>query len=99
MSAAFVANAELTGPLRGEPSPNAMTAHGVEIWAGAGAARVLEGDWQSDRRIVLGFGHVTTAPVFDDSPQYAAARQSHRRTLTTRGCVVDGADQCAPLQA
>ena len=79
-SAYIIANVSVTDPERYAEyrrlSSLAMQAHGAQVCVRGGAAEVLEGDWRPDRVVLLKFPSAEQARAFDQSPEYAAARQA-----------------------
>ena len=94
MSAYIIANVTVTDPVQYETykklSSHAMAVHGAEVCVRGGAVSTLEGDWQPDRLVVLKFPSLAAAHAFNDSPEYAAARQSRQGAATMRMIVVEG---------
>jgi uncharacterized protein (DUF1330 family) len=94
MSAYIIANVRVTDPVQYETykrlSSHAMAVHGAEVCVRGGAVEVLEGDWQPDRVVVLKFPDLAAAHAFNDSPEYAAARQSRQGAAVMRMIVVEG---------
>ena len=94
-SAYIIANVKVTNPTQYEDykrlSTLAMQAHGAEVCVRGGALEVLEGDWQPDRMVVLKFPSLEKAKAFNDSVEYAAARQSRQGAAIMRMVVVEGA--------
>ena len=94
MSAYIIANFTVTDPIQYETykklSSHAMAVHGAEVCVRGGAVSKLEGDWQPDRLVVLKFPSLAAAHAFNDSPEYAAARQSRQGAATLRMVVVEG---------
>jgi uncharacterized protein (DUF1330 family) len=93
-SAYIIANVKVTDPTEYEDykrlSTLAMKAHGAEVCVRGGALEVLEGDWQPDRMVVLKFPSLEKAKAFNDSVEYAAARQSRQGAAIMRMVVVEG---------
>ncbi len=94
MSAYIIANVRVTDPVQYEIykklSSHAMAVCGAEVCVRGGAVEVLEGDWQPDRIVVLKFPDLAAAHAFNDSPEYAAARQSRQGAAVMRMVVVEG---------
>jgi uncharacterized protein (DUF1330 family) len=94
MSAYIIANIKVTDPAQYEIykklSSQAMTVHGAEVCVRGGTVEVLEGDWQLDRLVVLKFADLAAAHAFNDSAEYAAARQSRQGAAVMRMVVVAG---------
>jgi uncharacterized protein (DUF1330 family) len=69
-----------------------MQTYGAEVCIRGGKVEVLEGDWTPDRVVLLKFPSVEKARAFNDSPEYAAARQSRQGAAVMRMVLVEGAD-------
>jgi uncharacterized protein (DUF1330 family) len=69
----------------------AMKAHGAEVCVRGGQVEVLEGDWTPNRLVVLKFPSMDAARAFNDSPEYAAARQARQGIAVMRMVLVEGA--------
>jgi len=93
-SAYIIANVTVTNPEQYEEykklSTIAMKAHGAEVCVRGGAVEVLEGDWSPGRLVILKFPTVEAARAFNDSAEYAAARQSRQGAAVMRMIVVEG---------
>lgn len=64
--------------------------HGGRFLARGGAIRVLEGDWQPDRLVIIEFTSVQAAQAWFDSEDYRQARSVRARAGVWRMVVVDG---------
>jgi uncharacterized protein (DUF1330 family) len=93
-SAYILANVQVTNPEQYEQykklSTIAMQAYGAEVCVRGGKVEVLEGDWTPDRVVLLKFPSVEKAKAFNDSPEYAAARQSRQGAAIMRMVVIEG---------
>ena len=93
-SAYIIANVKVTNPEQYEQykklSTIAMQAHGAEVCVRGGKVEVLEGDWTPDRVVLLKFPSMEKAKAFNDSPEYAAARQSRQGAAIMRMVLVEG---------
>jgi uncharacterized protein (DUF1330 family) len=93
-SAYIIANVSVTDPGAYEDykklSSLAMQAHGAEVCVRGGAVKVMEGDWQPDRVVVLKFPTVEQAQGFYDSAEYARARAARAGAAVMRMVVVEG---------
>jgi uncharacterized protein (DUF1330 family) len=93
-SAYIIANVRVTDPVQYEDykklSTIAMQAHGAEVCVRGGAVKVLEGDWQPDRMVVLEFPSVEQARRFYDSAEYRRARQARESAAVMRMVLVEG---------
>ena len=93
-SAYIIANVRVTDPVQYEDykkfSTLAMQAHGAEVCVRGGAVKVLEGDWQPDRVVVLRFPSVEQAQRFYDSAEYRRARDAREKAAVMRMVLVEG---------
>ena len=94
MSGYIIANVEVTNPAQYEDykkwSSAAMQAHGAEVCVRGGQVEVLEGDWAPQRLVVLKFLTFAAAKAFNDSPEYAKARQARAGAAVMKMIVVEG---------
>jgi len=93
-SAYIIANVDVTNPEQYEEykklSTIAMKAHGAEVCIRGGNVEVLEGDWNPSRFVMLKFPSVDAARAFNDSVEYAAARQARQGAAVMRMLIVEG---------
>ena len=93
-SAYILANVDVTDPQQYEQykklSTLAMQAHGAEVCVRGGKVDVLEGDWTPGRMVLLKFPSVEAARKFNDSPEYAAARQARAGAAVMRMVLIEG---------
>ncbi len=93
-SAYIIANVDVTNPQQYEEykklSSIAMKAHGAEVCIRGGKVEVLEGDWNPSRFVMLKFPSVEAARAFNDSVEYAAARQARQGAAVMRMLIVEG---------
>ena len=93
-SAYILANVQVTNPEQYEEykkfSSAAMKAHGAEVCVRGGAVQVLEGDWTPDRVVLLKFPSVEAARAFNDSPEYALARNARQGAAVMRMVLIEG---------
>lgn len=73
-----------------EWSTKAMQAHGAEICVRGGQVKVLEGDWNPGRTVVLKFASFEAAQAFYDSPEYLKAREAREGAAIMRMVCVEG---------
>jgi uncharacterized protein (DUF1330 family) len=73
---------ELSGP--------SVERHGGRFLARGGATRVLEGEWDPERLVVIEFPSANAAQAWYDSEDYQEARAVRRGAGTWRMVVVDG---------
>jgi uncharacterized protein (DUF1330 family) len=64
--------------------------HGGRFLARGGALRVLEGDWQPERLVVIEFASADAAQAWYNSEDYRAACEVRRGAGTWRMVVVEG---------
>ena len=74
--------AELSGP--------SVERHGGRFLARGGALRILEGDWQPERLVVIEFESAEAAQAWYDSDDYRAACEVRQGAGNWRMVVVDG---------
>jgi len=74
---------ELSGP--------SVERHGGRFLARGGATRVLEGEWDPERLVVIEFPSADAAQAWYDSEDYREARAVRSGAGTWRMVVVDGA--------
>ena len=74
--------AELSGP--------SVEGHGGRFLARGGALRVLEGDWQPERLVVIEFESAEAAQAWYDSDDYRAAIAVRQGAGNWRMVVVEG---------
>jgi uncharacterized protein (DUF1330 family) len=90
----IIANVSVTDPAAYEDykrlSSVAMQAHGAQVCVRGGGVKVLEGDWQPDRVVVLKFPSVDQAQRFYDSAEYSRARAARAGAAITRMVIVEG---------
>jgi uncharacterized protein (DUF1330 family) len=75
---------ELSGP--------SVERHGGRFLARGGALRVLEGDWEPERLVVIEFPSIDAAQAWYDSDDYHEARAAREDAGTWRMVVVEGAE-------
>lgn len=56
-----------------------------------GACRVLEGDWDPHRMVVIAFPDMATLNAWYDSPEYAPLKALRKRCTRSRLIAVEGA--------
>ena len=95
-SAYIIAHVKITNPAQYDEyrrlSTLAMKVHGAEVVVRGGAVEVLEGDWQPERLVILKFARVEQARAFNQSAEYAAARQARQGAAVMRMVLVEGVD-------
>ncbi len=64
--------------------------HDGRFLARGGAIRVLEGDWQPERLVIIEFTSTEAAQAWFDSEDYRQAREVHAGAGVWRMVVVDG---------
>jgi uncharacterized protein (DUF1330 family) len=73
-----------------EMSGPSVERHGGRFLARGGALRVLEGDWEPDRLVVIEFASIDAARAWFGSDDYREARAMREGAGTWRMVVVDG---------
>ncbi len=95
MAAYIIASVTVTNPTQYDEyrklSTAAMQAHGAKPLIRGGEVRVLEGDWNPGRTVVLEFPSMDAAQAFYDSPEYALARTAREGAAVMRMVLVQGA--------
>ena len=95
MKAYIVADIEMKDPVAYEAYrrdvPEMIAAYGGRYLVRGGATRVLEGDWQPRRMVILEFPSMQQAEAFYGSAEYAALKAmrinaSHSRLVAVEGC-------------
>jgi uncharacterized protein (DUF1330 family) len=95
MKAYIVADIEIADPEAYEAYrrdvPAMIAAYGGLYLVRGGATRVLEGDWQPRRMVILEFPSMQQAEAFYGSPEYQALKAirvgaSHSRLIAVEGC-------------
>ncbi|QKV53921.1 DUF1330 domain-containing protein [Comamonas antarctica] len=71
-------------------STQAMQAHGAEVCVRGGEVKMLEGDWNPGRVVVLKFASFEAAQAFYDSPEYLTAREARAGAAIMRMVCVEG---------
>jgi uncharacterized protein (DUF1330 family) len=95
MAAYIIASVTVTNPTQYDEyrkfSTAAMQAHGAKVLIRGGEVRVLEGDWNPGRTVVLEFPSMEAAQAFYDSPEYGVARKAREGAAVMRMVLVQGA--------
>jgi uncharacterized protein (DUF1330 family) len=95
MPAYIVADIDVHDPARYEQykqlAPASIEAHGGRYLVRGGNVKVLEGDWQLKRFVILEFPSVADAQRWWDSADYAPAKRLRQETTTTSMILVEGA--------
>ena len=68
----------------------AIKLHGAEFLVRGSKAQALEGNWAPARMVLLKFPSLEAAHAFNDSPEYALARQARRGIAEMEMTVVEG---------
>ncbi|HEV7914348.1 MAG TPA: DUF1330 domain-containing protein [Albitalea sp.] len=93
-SAYIISNVRVTDPAQYEEYKQfatlAMQAHGAQVCVRGGAVKVLEGDWQPERMVVLKFPSIEKAQHFYDSAEYMRARKARETAAVMRMVLVEG---------
>ncbi len=72
--------------------PAVIDKYGGTYVVRGGAPETTEGDWTSERMVILRFADRDAARRFLDSPDYAPLYRIRAANATSRGVLVDGAD-------
>lgn len=90
----IIAQVDVTDPAAYEEykvlSTRAITESGGRVLVRGGAAKVIEGDWQPSRLVVIQFDSVEQARRWYDSETYRAARLARTNASNTRLVIVEG---------
>ena len=90
----IIASVTVTDPVQYEEyrkwSSEAMRAHGAQVCVRGGQVKILEGDWDPERTVILKFPSVAAAQAFYDSPEYLKARQARQGAAIMRMVLVEG---------
>jgi uncharacterized protein (DUF1330 family) len=94
MTAYVIVDIEVTDPVGYEAykklAPPAVQLYGGKYLARGGRNEVLEGDWQSERLVILEFESLERAKAWLNSPEYAPARELRHKYARSKMIVVDG---------
>ena len=94
MSAYIVVDGDVTDPVRYEAykklAQTAIAKHGGRYLVRGGETRVLEGDWQPNRIVVLEFPSANAIRRFYTSPEYKAARAQREGAAQMNMIAVEG---------
>jgi uncharacterized protein (DUF1330 family) len=89
-----VVDVERTDPERAarysEMSGPSVARHGGRFLARGGALRVLEGEWQPERLVIIEFASADAARIWYESDDYREARAVREGAGSWRMVVVDG---------
>jgi len=95
MAAYIIADVEVTNLAQYEDykkfSTIAIQVHGAEVCVRGGNPKELEGGWAPSRIVVLKFDSVEKARAFNESSEYARARESRAGAAVMRMILVEGA--------
>jgi uncharacterized protein (DUF1330 family) len=90
----IIASVTVTNPEQYEEYRNwstaAMQAHNAEVCARGGQVKVLEGDWNPGRTVILKFPSFEIAQAFYDSTEYRKARAAREGAAIMRMVCVEG---------
>jgi uncharacterized protein (DUF1330 family) len=70
--------------------PATEARHGGKYLARGGQTKVLEGDWQPHRLVILEFPDMDSLLAWYDSPEYARLKTIRERSATTRIIALEG---------
>jgi len=94
MSAYIVVDGDVTDPVRYEAykklAQTAIAKHGGRYLVRGGETRVLEGEWQPNRIVVLEFPSANAIRRFYSSPEYKAARAQREGAAQMNMIAVEG---------
>ena len=71
-------------------APVSIGRYGGRYASRGGATEALEGDWDSDRYVVLEFPNADAARTWWRSPEYAEAKALRQASATSRILLTDG---------
>jgi uncharacterized protein (DUF1330 family) len=94
MSAFVIVDVEVTDPI-GYEDYKKLAAPAVALYGGKYLARgskneTLEGDWRTNRLVILEFSSVEQAKAWLNSPEYAPARALRHKYAKSKMVVVEG---------
>jgi len=94
MAAYVIAHVDVTDPIEYQEyirmSPASIKAYGGKFLARGGETRVLEGNWQPKRLVIIEFPSATQARMWWESAEYAPAKAKRHATSTSELILVDG---------
>jgi uncharacterized protein (DUF1330 family) len=94
MSGYIIAHVQVTNPVQYEEykkwSTAAMTTSGAQVCVRGGQVQVLEGDWATERIVVLKFPSFEAAKAFYELPEYLKAREAREGAAIMRMVAVEG---------
>ncbi|MBL0373549.1 DUF1330 domain-containing protein [Rhizobium sp. KVB221] len=70
--------------------PATEARYGGRYLGRGGATKVLEGDWEPHRLVIVEFPDMTSLMAWYDSPEYARLRAIRERCATTRIIALEG---------
>jgi uncharacterized protein (DUF1330 family) len=94
MAAYLIADVDVTDPAmfdeykREVPATEAR--HGGRYLARGGATRVLEGDWDPHRLVIVEFPDMAALTAWYDSPEYERLKEIRFRSARTRIIAIEG---------
>ena len=95
MSAYVIVDIEVTNPAGYEEykklAPAAVRLYGGKYLDRGGPNETLEGDWHTQRLVILEFENTEKAKDWLNSPEYAPARTLRHKYARSKMIVVDGA--------
>ncbi len=90
----IIASVTVTNPEQYEVyrkwSTMAIQTHGAEVCVRGGQVKVLEGDWNPGRTVILKFPSFEAAQAFHDTPEYRKARTAREGAAIMRMVCVEG---------
>lgn len=74
-------------------NPDIVNKFGGRYIARGGAVKVLEGDWQPRRTVVIEFPDMATIEAFYDSPEYTELRKIRWQSADSRLVAIETLDE------
>ena len=94
MTAYIILDIEVTDPAGYDDykklAPPSIPLYGGKYIARGGKSETLEGDWHSERLVILEFESVERAKTWLNSPEYAQARALRHKYAKSKMIVVEG---------
>ncbi|MBB3009576.1 DUF1330 domain-containing protein [Cupriavidus basilensis] len=94
MTAYLIADVDVTDPVLFEEYKREVPAtevrYGGKYLGRGGLTKVLEGDWQPHRLVIVEFPDMDSLMAWYDSPEYARLKAIRERCATTRIVALEG---------
>ena len=71
-------------------APPAISKYGGKYIARGGEKKILEGDWNPERLVILEFENINNAKKWINSPEYEVARKLRHKYASSNVIVVQG---------